>query len=195
MTGLIAIEESGNLGEKGTRYFVMVAIVSRRSRQLLSTYKKIPKKDYESKFGNSSDEERKEVLTEIIDSDTQIVYVCIDKDNWNEPYRYGNILYQKTLETLMECAMSTAPFKDMKIVVDESRSIKIGDMRAVSETISSKLGKNVKSCSKVSSSSNKCIQIVDYVAGAIWTKYEKNDSEYFDIIEEKISLARESFRP
>jgi len=192
MTGLIAIEESGNLGQRGTRYFVMVAIISRRSRHLLSTYKKIPKKNYEPKFRNSSDEERKEVLTEMTDSDTQIVYVCVDKNDWREPYRYGNILYQKALETLMECAMSVAPFKDMRMIVDESRFIKIGDLRAVSEEISAKLGKNVKRCDKVYSSSDKCIQIVDYVAGAIWTKYEKGNPEFFDIIEQKISVARET---
>jgi len=195
MVGLIAIDESGDTGENGTRFFVIAAIVSRRSRKLLSTYKKIPIKDYESKFSNSSNEERIGVLTEMGDSDMQIVYVCIDKNNWREPYTHSNILYQKALETLMECAMSVADFKDMKIVVDKSRFIKIEDMRAVSKTISTKLGKNIKGCDKVLSSSNKCVQIVDYVAGAIWTKYEKNNPEFFEIIEEKISVARESLRP
>jgi len=195
MTGLIAIDESGDLGENGTRFFVMAAIVSRRSRKLLSTYKKIPIKDYESKFSNSSNEERMEVLAEMADSDTHIVYICIDKNDRREPYTCGNILYQKALETTMECAMSVADFKDMKIVVDNSRFIKIEDMKAVSKTISTKLGKNVKGCDKVLSTSNKCVQVVDYVAGAIWTKYEKNDPEFFEIFGEKISVARESLRP
>ena len=195
MTGLIAIDESGDLGENGTSFFVMAAIVSRRSRKLLSTYKKIPIKDYESKFSNSSNEERRNVLIEMADSDTQIVYVCIDKNDRGEPYTCGNILYQKALETIMEYAMSVADFKDMKIVVDKSRFIKIEDMKAVSKRISARLGKNVKGCDKVLSTSNKCVQIVDYVAGAIWTKYEKNNPEFFEIIEEKVSVARESLRP
>jgi hypothetical protein len=195
MTGLIAIEESGNLGQRGTRFFVVAAIVTRRSRHLLSTYKRIPKKSYEAKFKNSSCEERTEVLTEISGSDSQIVYVCIDKSNYAEPYRCGNVLYQKALEKLMECAMSTAPFKDMNIVVDESRFMKTEDMRTVSKAVSAKFGKNVKRCDKVSSSSNRCIQIADYVAGAIWVNYEHNNPEFLKLIESKISIARESFRP
>ena len=90
--------------------------------------------------------------------------------------------------------MGVAPFKDMK-VVDESRFIKIGDLRAVSEMVSLKFGKNVKRCDKVYSSSDKCIHIVDYVAGAIWTKYEKNNPEFFDIIKEKYPLPVKPFRP
>jgi len=195
MTGLIAIEESGNLGPGGTRYFVIAAIISKRSRHLLSTYKRIPKKDYEAKFSNSSDDEKTEVLTEMMDSDVQVVYLCIDKSNWREPYRSGNILYQKALETLMESAMNVATFKDVNIVVDESRFIKIGDMRAIADAVSAKFEKNVKRCDKVSSSSNKCIQIVDYVAGAIWIKYEKNNPAFYEIIKGKVSVARESFGP
>jgi hypothetical protein len=195
MTGLIAIEESGDTGQGGTRFFVMVAIVTRRSRHLLSTSKKIPEKGYETNFKNSSDEERREVLTELANSDAQIVYLCIDKNDWEEPYRHGNILYQKSLETLMECAMSVMSYKDVNIIVDESRFMKVYDMKNVSETISKRLGKNVKGCNKASSLSNKCIQIVDYVAGAIWTKHEKGITEFSDIIEEKISVARVSFRP
>ena len=195
MTGLIAIDESGDLGENGTRFFVMAAIVSGRSRRLLRTYKKIPVKEYESKFSNSSDEEREEVLNELTTTDTKIVYVCVDKNDHTEPYRSGNTLYQKALETLMEHAMKALSSKDVNIVVDKSRFIKIDNMKETAGRIAEKIGKNVKRCDKVLSASNKCVQIVDYVAGAIWWEYEKNDSRFTDITRSKVSVARVSLRP
>jgi hypothetical protein len=195
MTGLIAIDESGDLGENGTRFFVMAAIISGRSRRLLSTYKKIPIKEFESKFSNSSDEERNGVLNEIATTDTQIVYVCVDKSDYREPYRSGNILYQKAFETLMEKAVCAAPSKDVNIVVDKSRFIKINDMKETAERIAETAGRSIKRCDKVLSASNKCVQIADYVAGAIWSEHEKNDPRFANIIKSKISVARASLRP
>ena len=195
MTGLIAIDESGDLGESGTRFFVIAAIVSGRSRHLLSTYKKIPIKEYESKFSNSSDEEREGVLNEITTTDTQIVCVCVDKNDYREPYRSGNILYQKALETLMKYAMNISPSKDVNIMVDKSRFIKIEDMKETARIIAEDIGKNVKRCEKVSSDSEKCVQIVDYVAGAIWWEHEKKDPRFANIIRKKISIARAPLRP
>ena len=195
MTGLIAIDESGDLGENGTRFFVMAAIVSGRSRRLLSTYKKIPVKEYESKFSNSTDEEREEVLSEMATTDTQIVYVCVDKSDRREPHRSGNILYQKTLEALTVCALRIAPSKDVNIVADDSSFIRLKDMRDTSRTIAESTGKNIKRCDKAPSSSNKCVQIADYVAGAVWWEHEKSDPRFTDIIKNKISVARESLWP
>ena len=195
MTGLIAIDESGDLGENGTRFFVIAAIVSGRSRRLLSTYKKIPLKEYESKFSNSSDEEREDVLNELATTDTKIVCVCVDKNDYREPYRSGNTLYQKALETLMEHAMMVAPSKDVNIMVDKSRFIKIDSMKETAGRIAESIGVNVKRCDKVLSTSNKCVQIVDYAVGAIWWEHEKNDPRFANIVRNKISVARASLRP
>ena len=55
----------------------------------------------------------------------------------------------------------------------------------MAKDISIEIGKNVKSCDKVSS--DKCVRIADYVAGAIRTKFENGNEELFEIIREKIS--------
>jgi len=52
MTGPIAIDESGNLGSSGTRYFTMVAIVMFRTRHLKKAADVIPNKGYEVKWNH-----------------------------------------------------------------------------------------------------------------------------------------------
>lgn len=52
--------------------------------------------------------------------------------------------------------------------------------------------RNLKKCDKVTSHQNKCVQIADYVAGAINRNFEDDDSHYMDAIREKISIARKN---
>ena len=52
MTGLIAIDESGDLGSSGIRYFTMVAIVMFRTRHLKKAADVIPNKGYELKWNH-----------------------------------------------------------------------------------------------------------------------------------------------
>jgi len=194
MTGLIAIDESGDLGEKGSRFFIIVAIVSKRSRHLSKAYKATPA-GYgpEIKFYESTHRERLNVLTEIAAADAQIVYVCIDKTKWDEPYRNGNELYRQALKEAIKCAMETIQIRDIDVVVDESGFIKSDELKEIGRSLSESLGKNVKRCDKVSS--HKCVRIADFIAGSLWAKYERENGEYFEIIKEKISFARESLRP
>lgn len=194
-TGLIAIDESGDTGQKGSRYFLMAAIVTIRSRNYLRAYKATPSRDGpEIKFYNAKHEEHVEVLTEVAcTANSDIVYVCIDKEDRSGPAERGNELYCKVLEELMSDAMSVATSKDLRIIVDESRFIKKDHLENMAKDLSKELGKNVKSCKKASS--DKCVRIADYVVGAIRIKYENNDGELFTIIEKKISFAREPLGP
>ena len=56
--------------------------------------------------------------------------------------------------------------------------------------IAASVGCNLKKCDKVTSHQNRCVQIADYVAGAINRNYEDGDPHYMDVIREKISIAR-----
>jgi hypothetical protein len=52
VTGLIAIDESGDLGSSGTRYFTMAAIIMFRTRYLKRAADAIPNKGYEVKWNH-----------------------------------------------------------------------------------------------------------------------------------------------
>ena len=194
MTGLIAIDESGDLGSRGSRFFVIAAIVTRRSRHLLKVYKSIPTgSGPEIKFYDATHEERLDVLFEIVDSDSVIAYVCVDKRDHREPYRNGNELYHQALKRLIECALEMSESRDVNILVDESGFIKNDEVTEIGKGASEFIGKNLKKC--VKTSSNKCTRIADYIAGSIRVKYESSDEGYLKIIEEKISTACESLKP
>ena len=52
MTGLIVIDESGDLGSAGSTYFTICSIVSPSSRVLLPAARLLPKGNLEKKFYN-----------------------------------------------------------------------------------------------------------------------------------------------
>lgn len=186
MTGLIAIDESGDTGKEGSRFFIMAAIVTSRSRNFLKAYKATPTSDGpEIKFYDANIEERIRVLREVSKANASIVYVCIDKEDPLSPSERGNDLYRIAIEELIRNAMMIAPIRDLRIVVDESRFIRQDHLKQMAKDISIEIGKNVKSCDKVSS--DRCVRIADYVAGAIRTKFENGNEELFEIIREKIS--------
>lgn len=125
MKGLIAIDELGDLGQKGSRYFLMAAIITYRQRNLLKTYKSIPTRgDGRTKFYNASKKERIKVLREIANSNVNIVYVCVDKKNSTCFTERGNSLYSVALDKLLKLAFEVYPYKDIEIYIDESGFIK-----------------------------------------------------------------------
>lgn len=152
----------------------------------MKAYKATPRSSGpEIKFYDADKDERMGVLKEVGCADIKIVYVCVDKHDPSDPSERGNELYCVVLEELMKNAMSIAPTKDLRIVVDESWFIEKERLKKMAENISKETHRNVKSCEK--GSSDKCVRIADYVVGAIRTKYENDDAEFFEIIREKIS--------
>ena len=191
MTGLIAIDESGDTGPNGSKFFVMAAIVTSRPRHLLRAYKATPAySGPEIKFYDAAINERLNVLTEIANANVKIIYVCVDKEKSNNRFQHNNELYRWALKETMTNAINISENKDLNIIVDESSFIKNDCLKKMAKDASEVLGKNIKKCSKTTS--DKCVRIADYVAGSIWAKYERKNEKYFEIINEKISIAHES---
>jgi hypothetical protein len=166
----------------------MAAIIAERSRNFSKIYKAIPKKDFEVKYYNSTENERSVIFTEMITANMIITYVCVDKQEQADTFQYGNDLYKNTLEKLIKQSLELLSSNDVDIKIDGSRFIAIKDLMAMVENISNDLNKNVKNCKKVHSTADKCVKIADFVAGSIWTSYEKKDARYFNMIEKKISM-------
>jgi len=184
VTELIAIDESGDLGLKGSRYFVVAALVTERSRNLLKAYKAIPKGNAEVKFYYSTHKEKEKVLTEVSRVKASIVYTCVDKEKQIDTYGSGKVLYQRALEEVIRNALEISVSKDVNVLVDRSRYIKNDELKEMVKELSQDIGKNVIKCEKVSF--NKCVSVADFVAGSIWTKYESGNDEFFKILTEMI---------
>lgn len=191
MADLILVDESGDLGRNGTRFFIMTAIVTTRSRNLLATSKLLPQGRGEVKFHDSDDESRIEIMRCLsLAPETQMVCACCEKKNQGDRSLYGNELYEATLIDLLGCAMEVSRRRDISVIIDGNRFITNRRLREVTDSLGEIHHKNVKKCRKGISQNELCIQVADYVAGSVWTEYEKDDNRFSEIIREKMTVAR-----
>lgn len=189
MTGLIAIDESGDLGSHGTRYFAIAAIVMLRPRNLKEAADLLPK-DTERKWHNSIPQVREEVLSAMSTLRFNAVYSVVDKNNPSDHYPiYGNDLYRKTLREVVSDAMDVLQCRDTNILLDGCRFISVSELRAICTEEAERHGINLKNADKAKSDQNKCIQLADFIVGASRAHYEYGDQS-IDIIRDKISVAR-----
>lgn len=189
MTGLIVIDESGDLGSAGSKYFSIAAMIMLRPRHLKSVADLLPN-DEERKWHNSTPAFRNTILSAMANLNFRVVYTVVDKNNpLNHHPIYGNRLYETILQQVISDAMDVVPCKDVNVFLDGSGFVKLERFRQIVAD-EAKLHKiNTKKVHKVFSNQNKCIQLVDYIAGASRAKVEFGD-ESINIIENKISIAR-----
>lgn len=190
MTAQIVIDESGDLGRYGSISFCMAAIVMFRARHLLRISKMIPNDGKEHKWSNTDPEDRKKLFTVMSECQFQVVYLQLDKEN-SETHNqvFGNELYELFIRQILADAMSVLPCRDADIRVDRCRFITLDRLREIANEEAAKAGINIKKCEKVTSHQNRCVQIVDYVVGAVRADVENGDNT-LEIIREKISVAR-----
>ncbi len=189
MTGLIVIDESGDLGSSGSRYFAMAALITFRARHLKSAHKLLPK-DYERKWYDSTPEERNEILDAMATCPFEATTCAIDKNDPGFERRiYGNELYAFMLRQILKDAISVRPCNDLNVYVDGSRFITEADVRGMILEEASLAGANVLDCGKKISSQMPCLQLVDYIAGGTRTMYEDGDRSLLKL-NGKISIAR-----
>jgi len=189
MTGLTAIDESGDLGSSGSKFFAVAAIVMFSPRYLKKVAKSLPTES-ERKWHNTLPEKREELFISMSKLKFNVVYSVIDKNHPdNKCPIYGKKLYEKLLTEVISDAMSVLPCKDTNVLLDGSGFIKMEHFRQIVSKSATMYGIDTKIVHKVSSDANKCIQLADFIAGASRSKYEFSDTT-LNIINEKISVAR-----
>jgi hypothetical protein len=191
MTGLIVIDESGDLGSAGSTYFTICSIVSPSSRVLLPAARLLPKGNLEKKFYTSSEQEIIPILNLLSTLPIDITFVSTEKNHPADGvFIYGNELYHRSLRDLLDQSLKQMASKDVHIIVDGNRYIKQIELRSMCEELCRKYGKNLKKCYKGISQNEPCLRIVDYVAGSIRFSFEQDNDKYRSIIENKVSVAR-----
>lgn len=185
MTGIAAIDESGDTGKNGSRYFVMAALVTSRSRHFLNASKLIVNKYGECKYYDSKHSTKIDVLSALSQTDAVIIAIIVDKWDYSSEFynTYKNELYEKVFEKLLSNLDNVSPCKSLNIMLDRTSSLSNQKMIELSEKL--RLVK-VNSCKKYDSFSNKCIQLADFTVGAIREKYENKNEEFYKLIEKRI---------
>lgn len=185
MTWTISIDECGDVGKNGTRFFVIAATIVIRSKNLKNVAKLITNTKGEMKYSNTDKETQFAIMSALSTSNVTIMYIVADKHDFMSKYyeQYGKQLYELVLSDLISIIARKSGVKDVNIMLD--RTSIISDLK-IKELLSNYTSLNVINSSKYNSSSNKCIQIADFVAGAIWHMYERNEKINFLCIKKRI---------
>ncbi|VVB91741.1 Uncharacterised protein [uncultured archaeon] len=208
----IYIDESGDLGfsSKSTKYFVVAALVTEdklriekcitkvRKERLPTKYKKIS----ELKYHNSNGVVRRRILQCIAKTDSGIAYAVLRKRQVYENLRTKpNILYNFLCGYMIGNIFRKYHINNkVEIIVD--RSLTGINREAFDEYVGYRalmskaeiFDPDYLEIRHVDSAQDKCIQMVDFVVGAIARNYEHEDSSFYEIIDEKVEIALDFFK-
>ncbi|MFC1786848.1 DUF3800 domain-containing protein [Halobacteriota archaeon] len=201
----IFVDESGDLGfsERSSCYFILTALVTvdptRVGRIVKKVRKKVLKKKLsdipELKFSRSTDKVKTKILEYLSKQDAEIWYVCLRKEMVYSHLRTKqNIIYNYLTGFIVE-KIPTMRSKSVKvkIIVDKSLS-KVNRqhfnmyLKEKYNFVSSNRGETPISIDieHKDSQAERCLQVVDFISGAIFHKYEFNHPKYYDLIKSKI---------
>lgn len=195
----IFLDESGDLGfsKKSQQYFVIAILITKdkkpiencikrvRQRKLPKKYRRIP----ELKFRNSNRIIRKSVLKCLSKRDVEISYILLNKRRvYRRLQDKKNIVYNYITSFLLQKVLSEESDK-IEFVVDRLYTKR--NREEFNSYINYKIRRVLRRTIKISiehknSEEERCLQAVDFVAGAIYRKYVFDDESYYSIIRDKI---------
>lgn len=195
-------DESGNLGNGG-KYFVIACVLTKNPKLLHNTMKKTLlyiKKNYKNAKFNSNElkanvanKEIKEIIiNNICKKDVSVSYIVAQKkyiqDNLKDD---KNCLYNFLLKILLQ--NYNKQFRNSKVsLILDNKTIKVKSINSFKDYINiywnyeKKLNIYIKveyKDSKAKDAYN--IQAADYIANAIFTRYEYNNSYYYNLLKHK----------
>ena len=196
----VFIDESGDLGEKGSKYFVITAIwvdkpelFDRLIKNLRRyKFKKVLKKAQELKANKSSPELREQVLKKVNEiEDVRGQAVILDKKKLFSKYlkKDKNKLYNYVCGVL--ASTMSVDSKRLIIRIDRSKG-----RQALRDDFNGYICRKCKEGKwnrevKVYHSWSQSwpgLQIADFVSWAVFNKYEYENDYYFRIIEKKVNI-------
>ena len=194
----IYLDESGDLGfnSQSSNHIVIALLITKspfkiercikriRQRKLKKKLKELP----EIKFNKSDELIREKTLKCIANEPIDIAYIILDKNRLNpDMQHHKQEIYNLITGYLLRCL----PYEN------STTSKLIVDKRIFNKVIRADFDKYIKqkAAFKVditheNSESNKCLQAVDFIAGAIFRKYESGDSRYYNIIKDRIKVSK-----
>lgn len=192
----IYIDESGDLGLHGSKYFVIAAIAVNEPKILSRIIKKIRQRKLEKKIkklvelkaNNSNKKIREYILKKVKNSDCNIFAVVVNKSKiLSQLYEVKDKLYNYLCGILMDRII--LPRYKIMIIIDKKHTntlIREDFNNYIQKKIKNKdPGLKIEIFHKPSYMSNE-LQVTDFVAWAINRKFSFGDNYYYSIIKNKI---------
>jgi hypothetical protein len=193
----IFIDESGDLGPKGSDYFTIAAIsttepikierIIHKTRQRFLKKKKNEINEF--KANREKPEVRKYILTQLSNQDCEIYVITIPILKVREYlFKKKSKLYNYLCGLLFE--RIKLPEKDLYVTIDkkENNSLLQLDFNTYLETKlrTRKYNLNHIEINHMDSVASRSLQVVDFVAWSANRKFTYDEGEYYKIIEKKI---------
>lgn len=181
---MICIDESGNLGAGGYRYFVIVAVESSNPNRLKNIVKNFNTKYKSDEIKGSllTVPQRQDLLNSLNSKDDYAVsYIILDKTHFQRKDILGkNVLFNYLASFLFEDIFKTAT--DDLLLCFDNRTVKTTSKHALPEYLMTKCLEwdvriQVNSCF-YESHQHRGIQIADLLSSTIFQSY-KNETRHF----------------
>ncbi len=200
----IYVDESGDLGIKGTTYFIMALLVTSTPRSIEKIIRKVRKnilkkkykKSIEIKANKSNKRVREYVLSKLKNKNIELYSFVVNKNKLLKEVIYGGPSFKEKFYrfitlNIIKKALGRSNHNQVMIYLDKKYTQK-KHIKSFYHYLSSKLkdefGTKVEfKISQEDSFNQKCLQVVDFVAWAIGRKYNFGDEYYFNIIKEKLN--------
>lgn len=196
----IFIDESGDTGngEKSSRHFLLAAVICRNQKPLIKLVSSIRRR-LQKKYRNihelhayrSPDTLRRQVVRKLVDIPGIELAVFIFKKSKQKKEKqsfYISCASQAIVALFHHYeATSISPLEILFDQRDTKRSLREELIQTIKNTISENVSAKV---SVVPSYASAGIQVVDFIAWAIFRKYEHRNTEYYDIIKDYLVIEK-----
>lgn len=193
----IFIDESGDLGKAGSKYFSIVALSTQAVADLERVIKRVRRRKLtkklkalsEIKANNSDDYIRRFVLGRIAQLDCSISVVAIPKTKVREDlFLHKERLYNYLCGILFEHI--TLNVETVSIIIDRksnNRLLREDFNQHILRKIRERSGTIRVSIQHLESHASHALQAVDFVAWAMNRRFSLDDPQFYDIIKTKIA--------
>jgi len=204
----IFLDESGELGFKdsSSKYFIITLLscdegeIYSLKRIIKKVREKIIKKKIrrypELKGNNSTDKIRIEVLQRFMKTNSEIFVIILEK---SKVYEYLKDKKSKLYNYISNLILNECSFDNPSVclIVDKSksnRSLRDDFDNYIRGMLNEKNHLDKLIIKHENSQNNSVLQVLDFISWAIFRNYEYRDSQFMEIIKEKIVIKKEVFQ-
>ena len=191
----VFIDESGDLGKHGTRYFVIAALCTASPKIIYNLIKRIRQRKLtkkikdlsEIKANNSDDAVRNFVLNKLASADCEFHIIAVDKLQVKDYlFEKKSKLYNYIAGILIQHVQ--IGYDDIKIIIDKKdrSSLLRNDFDEYIKNYKIKWNAKI-TIEHLESNQNLGLQAVDFIAWAVHRKLNTVDDKFYKIIERKIT--------
>jgi len=196
----LIFDESGNLGKNG-KYFVIACIdtieckalhniMKRKLKKAKDTFPELNKNTNEIKAFEAHPAVKHHILESIVSKNVAISYIVADLEHIEEKLLEDkNILYNYLMKLLVIRLITKKDEGQVVNIICDNKTIKVASTNSLAEylklTLVYETGYDIKLNVRFLDSAAGdayVVQAADYVANAIYAKYEKNNKFYSDTL-------------